>query len=155
VNRRQFLAAGLMVTPIAAMLTACGSKGDWPEDMVEIKWDRDTCMRCNMVISDRRFAVEMRGGEKNIVFKFDDIGCLVFWLRDKAKIFPWIVDPATHLWVADSASKGERWLDPRQAHYVGGSHVSPMGYNYAAIAHPQHGSIDFTALRGQVLALGK
>jgi hypothetical protein len=41
-----------------------------------------------MVISDRRFAAEMRGGEKNIVFKFDDIGCAVFWLRDKAKDFP-------------------------------------------------------------------
>ena len=30
-------------------------------------------------------SAEMRGGEKGIVFKFDDIGCAVFWLRDKTK----------------------------------------------------------------------
>ena len=88
-DRRRFLAAAttraLALTPIAAALSACGSQGEWPEGMAEIKWDRDTCVRCSMAISDRRFAAEMRGGEKNIVFKFDDIGCVVFWMRDKAK----------------------------------------------------------------------
>ena len=84
-DRRRFLAAvttqALALTPIAAALSACGGKGEWPEGMAEIKWDRDTCVRCSMAISDRRFAAEMRGGEKNIVFKFDDIGCVVFWMR--------------------------------------------------------------------------
>jgi hypothetical protein len=110
-----------------------------------------------MVISDRRFAAQMRGGEKNTVFKFDDIGCLVFWLRDKATNYPWIAAPATRMWVADSAGKpGEsgRGLDPRQAQYAGGR-TSPMGYNYAAIAYPQPGSVDFATLREHVLAKGK
>ena len=31
-----------------------------------------------------RFAGQIRGGPKDTVFKFDDVGCLVFWLRDKA-----------------------------------------------------------------------
>jgi len=154
-ERRRFIAAGFALSPIAAMLAACGAKGDWPEGMVEIKWDRDTCVRCNMVISDRRFAAEMRGGEKNTVFKFDDIGCLVFWLRDKAQQFPWIAAPATRMWVADSSdSKGERWLDPRQAQFQGGR-TSPMGYNYAAVPYPQPGSVDFAMLREHVLAKGK
>jgi copper chaperone NosL len=156
VDRRQFIGA-CALTPIAAMLSACGQKGDWPEGMVEIKWDRDTCVRCNMVISDRRFAAEMRGGEKNTVFKFDDIGCLAFWLRDKAQQFPWILEPATRLWVAEYTGKaGEtgRWLDARSAQYLGGR-VSPMGYNYAAGAYPQPGSIDFATMREHVLALGK
>jgi hypothetical protein len=156
-QRRRFLATGFMLTPLATLLAACGSKGDWPEGMAEIKWDRDTCVRCNMVISDRRFAAQMRGGEKNTVFKFDDIGCLVFWLRDKATHYPWIATPATRMWVADSAGKpGEagRWLDPRQAQYAGGR-TSPMGYNYAAIAYPQPGSVDFATLREHVLAKGK
>lgn len=158
-DRRRFLSAmpGLALTPLAASLAACGQKGDWPEGMAEIKWDRDTCVRCNMVISDRRFAAEMRGGEKNTVFKFDDIGCLVFWLRDKAQQFPWILEAATRMWVAEYSGKaGEtiRWLDVRGAQYLGGR-VSPMGYNYAAVAYPQPGSIDFATLRQHVLALGK
>lgn len=156
-NRRRFIAAGFALTPLAAMLSACGQKGGWPEGMVEIKWDRDTCVRCNMVISDRRFAAEMRGGGKNTVFKFDDIGCLVFWLRDKAQNYPWILEPATRMWVADYSGKNEeggRWLDPRTAQYAGGR-ASPMGYNYAAIAYPQPGSVDFATMRQHVLAFGK
>jgi hypothetical protein len=156
-QRRRFLAMGIALTPIAAALSACGKKGDWPEGMVEIKWDRDTCVRCNMVISDRRFAAEMRGGDKNTVFKFDDIGCLVFWLRDKAANYPWIVEPATRMWVADYNSKNRDsmvWLDPRKAQYMGGR-VSPMGYNYAATPYPQPGSVDFATMREHVLALGK
>lgn len=159
-HRRGFLAAaahGFALAPLAALLAACGSKGDWPEGMAEIKWDRDTCVRCSMVISDRRFAAQMRGGEKDTVFKFDDIGCLVFWLRDKAQAYPWITAAATRMWVADHAARAEagmRWIDPRKAQYLGGR-VSPMGYNYAATPYPQPGSIDFATLREHILALGK
>jgi copper chaperone NosL len=112
--------------------------------MAEIKWDRDTCVRCSMVISDRRFAAEMRGGEKGIVFKFDDIGCAVFWLRDKAEGTSrgWR-KPATRLWVADAAGKGDKWLDARKAHYSGGA-MSPMGYNFSARAYAEAGSQSLT-----------
>jgi copper chaperone NosL len=121
-DRRRFIAAAIDpgARPDAACrsLSACGkSKGEWPEGMAEIKWDRDTCVRCSMVISDRRFAAEMRGGEKNTVFKFDDIGCAVFWMRDKAGDFPWMAEAATRIWVADAAGKGDKWLDARKAHY--------------------------------------
>jgi nitrous oxide reductase accessory protein NosL len=152
-DRRRFVTT-FALAPIAAALAACGEKGDWPEGMAAIKWDRDTCVRCNMVISDRRFAAEMRGGAKNTVFKFDDIGCLVYWLRDKAQQYPWILEPATRMWVADYTGKGERWLDARTAQYLGGR-VSPMGYNYASVAYPQPGSVDFATMRQHVLAFGK
>lgn len=143
-----------MLSPLAAALSACGEKGDWPEGMAEIKWDRDTCARCSMVISDRRFAAQMRGGEKHVVFKFDDIGCLAFWLRDKAAAHPWMADPATRMWVADSSGQGVRWLDPRTAHYVGGK-ASPMGYNFAAVHAAVPGSLTFDSMREHVLAKGK
>ena len=99
-RRRDFLArmgiGGLILTPLAAAMSLSGcKKGNWPEGMVEIKWDRDTCVRCNMVISDRRFAAEMRGGPDNTVFKFDDPGCLVFWLKEKADKYPWMAEAAT------------------------------------------------------------
>ena len=154
-NRRRFLAAGLALTPLAAALSACGKDNRWPEGMQPIKWDRDTCARCNMVLSDRRFATEMRGGPKDTVFKFDDIGCAMFWLRDKAKDYPWIAEPATHLWVAEVNSKGNdvTWLDARAAQYTG--KASPMGYNFGAVAHPMPGSVDFQTMREHVLAKGR
>ena len=161
VTRRRFLAASAF---LLAPLSACGKKGNWPEGMAEIKWDRDTCVRCNMVISDPRFAAQMRGGEKNTAFKFDDIGCLVFWLRDKTAQFPWMAAADTRMWVADAADmSGATWLDVRQAHYLGGR-LSPMGYNFAAVrAAPQEiplgdavsGTLTFEAMREAVLAKGK
>ncbi|HTZ00047.1 MAG TPA: hypothetical protein VMB75_09435 [Rhodocyclaceae bacterium] len=146
-NRRSFLKAGLALTPIAAALAACGRGNGWPEGMQEIVWDRDTCSRCSMVISDRRFAAEARSPE-GAVAKFDDIGCAVFWLKDK----PW--GEQARLWVADAAGKGGRWLDARTAQYIGGR-TSPMGYNFAAAAHPEPGSLGFADLRQHLLAKGK
>ncbi len=152
-GRREFLclSGGLLLAPLAG----CGRKDNWPEGMAEIKWDRDTCVRCNMVISDPRFAAELRGGEKNTAFKFDDIGCLVFWLRDKAAQYPWMAEPATRLWVADSTDmRGATWLDAHRAHYLGGR-LSPMGYNFAAVRDAASGALTFEAMREQVLAKGK
>ena len=158
-TRREFISrlglGGLLLTPLAAALSGC-KKGNWPEGMAEIKWDRNTCVRCNMVISDRRFAAEIRGGANNTVFMFDDIGCLVFWLRDKADKYPWMADAATRFWVADSESKSRdemQWFDPRQASYV--SKTSPMGYNFGAIGGQLPASIDFNEMRQRTLAKGK
>ncbi|MDZ4251120.1 MAG: protein NosL [Sulfuritalea sp.] len=153
-DRRRFLATGLALTPIAAALSACGSAGAWPEGMAEIKWDRDTCTRCSMVISDRRFAAELRGGEKNTVFKFDDIGCAVFWMRDRQKDHPWLTDPATRLWVADVSASGDKWLEARKAYYSGGK-MSPMAYNLGAKVYAEAGDLGFEEMRQHVLAKGK
>ncbi|MDR2239039.1 MAG: nitrous oxide reductase accessory protein NosL [Zoogloeaceae bacterium] len=152
-RRREFLylSGGLLLAPLAA----CGEKTRWPEGMAEIKWDRDTCARCNMVISDPRFAAQLRGGEKQTAFKFDDIGCLVFWLRDKAAQYPWATAAATRLWVADAADpRSTAWLDAREAHYIAGS-LSPMGYNFTAMREAAPQSLSFEAMRAQVLAKGQ
>jgi copper chaperone NosL len=108
-----------------------------------------------MVISDRRFAAEMRGGPRNTVFKFDDIGCAIFWLRDKAKDYPWITEAATRVWVSEVGSKGDEvgWLEARAAHYI--TKTSPMGYNFGAVAQPQTGAVDFEIMRQNILAKGK
>ena len=153
-GRREFLgaaAAGFVLTPLSALLSACG-RASMPEGMVEIKWDRDTCVRCNMALSDRRFAAQARGGPKDANFKFDDIGCAMFWLKEQA----WGSDAATRLWVADVASRGEavQWLDAKKAWYVGGK-TSPMGYNYGATAAPQAGALEFADMRTHVLAKGR
>jgi hypothetical protein len=153
-SRRRFLtdlaASGLVLTPLTSALCGC-SRSELPEGMSEIKWDRDTCVRCNMIISDRRFAAQAYGGPQKRTFKFDDIGCAVFWLNALA----WGNEAATKLWVADSGGgDAVNWLDARQAHYAGGK-SSPMGYNFAAVGGAPPGSIDFAGMRQQILAKGK
>lgn len=91
-NRRRLLS--LALTPLAgAVLAACGEDEGFAEGMLPIKWDRDTCVRCAMAISDRRFAVQVRGGPKNLAFNFDDIGCATTWCSEKVGQHPWINDP--------------------------------------------------------------
>ena len=152
-QRRELLRRGsalglFLLTPMAASLQACG-RSTWPEGMVEIKWDRDTCTRCKMVISDHRFAAEARSPQGE-VFKFDDVGCLAFWLKGQA----WAKE--ARLWVADAsvASSEASWLDATQANYVSGKR-SPMGYNFAAQKLPQAGAFGLAEMFEHVLARGK
>lgn len=147
--------APFLLTPLTLALTACNKNEDIVEGMAPMKFDRDTCVRCSMAISDLRFAGQIRGGPRDTVFKFDDVGCLVFWLRDKAETYPWMAEATTRMWISDLASKPGSmiWHDPRQAHYV--HKVSPMGYNFAAVAAQQAGSVDYPGMRERVLAKGK
>jgi nitrous oxide reductase accessory protein NosL len=152
-SRRRLLAAGFVLTPLAAALSACGrSEERWPAGMRPIKWDRDTCTRCSMVISDRRFAAEIGGIANNAVFKFDDIGCAMLWLRDKGQNYLWSAEPAIRIWVADITSKSNAmiWLDARTAHYI--RKTSPMGYNFGATAQNPAGAMDFWNTYDNVLA---
>jgi len=60
-KKRQHL---IYLFSIIALLTGCYNDNTGP---TEIKWDRHTCERCRMVISDKHFAVQVRGGPKNQV----------------------------------------------------------------------------------------
>jgi len=141
------LPARMFLLVAAGMLLAACSRA--PETgPVEVKWDRDTCKRCSMAISDRHYAVEVRGGPKNQVFKFDDIGCAVHWLKDQ----PWGNDPTAEVWVTDYRSG--KWLDARTAHYVAGK-TTPMAYGYGASAETLPGSVSFDEVRKRLLEKDK
>lgn len=146
-NRRRLLSAGIALLPLAsAILAACGKEeAGWADGMVPIKWDRDACAKCGMVISDRRFAVEIRGGPHRAAFKFDDIGCAATWYGEKRATLAWLDEDTTRYWVADFARQGTAWLDARRARYATGAR-SPMGYDFAAYADDRPGSLDFAAL---------
>lgn len=155
--RRRILLAcgGVALTPVASVLLgACSpaDEGHWAEGMAPIKWDRDTCARCAMVISDRRFAAQLRGGPSSTVVKFDDIGCAATWCTERIKQHPWIGAAGTRLWVAEFGGSGQRWLDAHRAHYANVGARSPMGYDFAAHAQPQPGSLPFEAMARQVAA---
>lgn len=131
----------LVILFIGATILLAGCSGDAGTGPVEVKWDRDACERCNMVLSDRHHAAQIRhtpaGGGRSRVYKFDDIGCAVLWLDQR----PWRQEPGVEIWVTDHRS-GD-WLDARTAHYVTGQ-LTPMQYGLGAQPDPAPGSLSFT-----------
>lgn len=144
-KRRQFLAT-LPAAAIGAALAGCGREAS--TGPVDVKWDRDTDPRCSMVISDKRFAAQIRDPNRK-AWKFDDIGCAMFWLMQQ----PFSEQTQnTEYWVADY--KTGHWIDARQAHYLEGK-KSPMGYHFAALAEPEAGTIPYREMKRRVLSRGK
>lgn len=124
------------------LIAACGeSKRDGP---AEVTWDRDACERCRMVLSDRHYAAQIRGGPKREAFKFDDLGCAVIWLEQQA----WKDAPATQIWVDDYETGA--WLNARTAFYQPGQ-TTPMDYGLGATPQKTEGTLDFAAAKAEIL----
>lgn len=107
------------------LLTACSKPETGP---VDVKWDRQACKRCQMVLSDRNFSAQIRvypEGKRSRVHAFDDIGCAVLWLETQS----YKNDPKTEIWVNDYHSG--KWIDARKSWYIK-TKISPMGYGLGA-----------------------
>ncbi|MQM30449.1 MAG: protein NosL [Candidatus Accumulibacter phosphatis] len=156
-KRRRFLAVlptavlGPCFRPLLSVgaawsLAACS--GEPSSGPIQIHWDRDADPRCGMIISDKRFAAQIRDPQGK-VWKFDDIGCAMFWLSQR----PFNEEtPNTEIWVADYRMGG--WIDARQAHYLPGK-KSPMGYQFAAVARPEADAVSYQEMKERILARGK
>jgi len=140
-TRRSVL--GLLVA--APLLVACKEQTEGPED---IRWGRETCAICGMIISDARYAAEVRGGPDKKLLKFDDIGDAVHWLSAQ----PWKAEPNVEFWVMDS-NNGTDWLDARTAYYLPDT-ISPMDYGYAAVPIREAGTVSFEVMRAGVIMKG-
>ena len=128
------------VAALLFVLSACsGDPGTGP---IEVKWDRDACARCNMVLSDRQHSAQVRytpaDGTRGQLKKFDDIGCAVLWLEQQ----PWRNQAGVEIWVTDHLDG--QWIDARTAHYVTGR-LTPMQYGLGAQSDPAPGTIGFAA----------
>jgi len=107
------------------LLSGCGDPGTGP---IDVHWDRDSCERCRMILSDRNHAAQIRyddANKRSRVRMFDDIGCAVIWLEDK----PWRDSPSTEIWTTDYRN-GE-WIDAQSAYYIKGQ-LTPMEYGLGA-----------------------
>lgn len=117
-------------------LLGCG--GEPASGPGPVAWDRDTCDHCQMVISSRAFATQVRGADGHL-HRFDDPGCAVLWMRgQEAEGAP------REVWV--HALEGEEWLDAREARFVEVDQT-PMGYGYGARGGSSDLGIDFARLR--------
>ena len=109
-TRRHVLALvpGLAVT---ALVGACSDKGSGP---AAIRWGKEYCDYCGMIVDDPRFAAQIREKPGAKVYKFDDLGDGVLWLLKQ----PWAEAPEVEFWVGD-VEKGT-WIDGRTAWYLSG-----------------------------------
>ena len=47
------------------------------------KWDVQTCDRCKMLVSDKKFSAQVVNPTDGKHFFFDDLGCALMWLQGK------------------------------------------------------------------------
>ena len=126
-----------------------GCSGQDASGPVEVRWDRETCTRCAMTVSDRQSAAQVRGapaGQPTRVYTFDDIGCAVIWLDGQ----PWKNDTGTEIWVTDHRT-GE-WLEARAATFITGQR-SAMGYDLGAQREASAGAMDFARAKQYIYAV--
>lgn len=124
-----------------------GCEGNPETGAKAVKWDREICERCRMVLSDRKHSAQVRffpEGKGSRVLLFDDIGCAALWLREQ----PWQNDPRTEIWVTDHRT-GE-WIDARSASYVEG-HLTPMEYGLGAQVDPIAGGLSYEQAVARIL----
>ncbi|NFV79347.1 nitrous oxide reductase accessory protein NosL [Magnetospirillum aberrantis] len=142
-NRRQVLGLvpGLAVT---VALGACNDKGTGP---VAIRWGKEYCEYCGMIVDDPRFAGQIREKAGGKVYKFDDFGDGVLWLAKQS----WADAPGVEFWVGD-VEKGT-WIDARTAWYLSGK-KSPMAHNIGAVPDQRTGAMDFAEMKKLVVAQG-
>jgi hypothetical protein len=128
----------------ASVGMACGMRPD--TGPVDPAWDRDTCERCAMILSDRRFAAQLRYTQDPSVRHFDDLGCaLLAWDEREAEgVVP------QEVWVRDR--EGQSWLDARSTRFREDPHT-PMGYGFAAVGAAHEGGLDLESVRRRVREL--
>jgi len=133
---KYFLHCLLLITTVL-LLSNCSSE---PETGAgKMHWDREICARCAMAVSDRQFAVQVRGAvaeKPTKLYKFDDIGCAILWLEQQE----WENDPRTEMWIIDHLTN--KWIDAMKAHYVPADNT-PMDYGLAAQLNPTDNSINY------------
>jgi copper chaperone NosL len=121
VNARRSL---WLVFFVVLIMAACQPAED-ASGPPEIRYGEDVCDRCNMLISEPRFATAYATDAAE-VRRFDDVGCLFLHAQEE-------VETVASYWVHDFHS--EEWLDAEQATFVHNPDlVSPMGWGIAAFA---------------------
>ena len=121
-NRRSFL-QGIAVFTLMPIFSACEKKISHEHE--KMHWDRDMCVRCKMVISERNHAAQVLNQQTGEAYKFDDIGCVILWFKEEN--IQW--KDSAKIWITDV--KTSKWIDARTAYYDT-FHITPMAYGFSA-----------------------
>lgn len=115
----------LLAALLAALLSGCPAPVASPDAPPDVRYAVDPCDRCQMIISEERFAAAYvtPAGETR---RFDDLGCLTAFLRERP-------EAAAEVWVHDHETRA--WLRGREATFVRApSVITPMGTGLVAAA---------------------
>ena len=110
-----------IVFVIGLIMAGCGTQDSDPP---RIRYGEETCDRCRMIISEKRFAAAYRT-ESGALRKFDDLGCAALHRKEQEETI-------TQFWGYDYEETD--WLEVRQAFLVHSSELlTPMGYGIAVL----------------------
>ena len=115
-------------------------KGNTAHKVIEVKPKEYRCSECNMEVEHLGYMAQIITQEGNTYF-FDDIGCLVEWLKNH------------HPKIAKMVTKTRdtnRWIDVTKAWYSR-TDATPMGYGFAAYEKQKEGLIPFEKMRQLML----
>ncbi len=131
----------LVLLGILLFLASCGQESGQLKPP-EIRYGRDTCAQCGMIISDPRFAAAAATGDGTMSI-FDDIGDLLAYRKKNRP--EWAV-----IWVHDYNT--QEWLRAEDAWYLLSPAIhSPMGWGIAAFASEEAARARQGELGGELL----
>jgi len=120
---KKFSAYFIVIFLASFLLTACEKEND--KGFAKIHWDRDTCERCHMVMSEKSYAVQIENPITRQKHKFDDIGCAVLWFAEYQQ--DWF--ETANIWVKNE--KTQEWINAKTAFWTK-NNITPMNYGLAA-----------------------
>ncbi|SFV63418.1 hypothetical protein MNB_SV-6-615 [hydrothermal vent metagenome] len=115
-------------------------KGNTERLPISIKPNEYQCSECNMDIKDLQYSAEIITKD-GITYFFDDIACVVLWLKEHK-----LEDPIIITQTLDT----HRWIDVKDAWYTRTA-SSPMGYGMASYEHKKDKLIPFEEMKLLVL----
>jgi copper chaperone NosL len=119
-SRRSTTAALLLVSAMG-----CRAQRPWPPEPSDVRLGEESCASCSMIISDDRFAAQLRTPD-GALSVFDDVGCLLTKV-DRSR------PDARGVFVR--AFDGSGWVRGDRAMVVRSSDFhSPMGFGLATFA---------------------
>lgn len=114
----------LLIVLMLSVFAGC-QEDSLEKGMKTVHWDRDICERCKMIISERKFAVQIQNPKTQQTYMFDDLGCAVVWFKEEN--LEWFSE--AKIWINDAVSG--QWLNAKEAIYVPDT-LTPMGYGLSA-----------------------
>ena len=112
-----------------------------------IRYAKDRCAECGMIINEELFASALVGTNGEVA-KFDDIGCMIRF-RDRLSTVN-----VRRAWVHDYESGA--WIEAQAAHFVHAQElVSPMGYSLAAFSEVSSAEQWAQKWKGEVIDLDR
>ncbi|WP_374723973.1 nitrous oxide reductase accessory protein NosL [Calidifontibacillus erzurumensis] len=126
----------VIILLLLGILAGCSGKSAF--EPVSIDTNVDSCDECHMGIQNLKASSEviLKDGTPK---KFDDIGCMIIFLRDH-------LEEAANIFVHDYHT--DEWVNLYEAYFVQNDTVSsPMGYNFAAFKS-QEEAYNFKAEHG-------